>query len=196
MFTLAIRALANRPCAFVIVALAALPCCAQTTKIAWKEAIKLIDSDSPADVLAASTMLKQSVKPGEPIPPAGWLSQAVYQLRSHDLSGAEKTLADLDRQFAPGKLGALTGLRLRAKLCAALIKDDATAATAAFKDLVRYVVRGEGINWTWRAAAHTIGNYRRYAERRPGRFAHLAAGIKDRRGMYGFFENPRRQFRV
>lgn len=112
----------------------------------WQDAIRLLDSASTADIVAAIDKLESLQAPDHTLgaPPTAQTALALLHLRQHDYEAAAKTLKQLSSRFAPPQLQARRGAILRMNLIVALEREDATAADAAFKDLVRMVVTGQG----------------------------------------------------
>ena len=138
---------------------AARPAGAQDARGTWQEALRLVDSTSPADVVAAIGKLEAIVSAEHTVapPPAALTTLALFQLRQQDYEAAAGTLKRLATQFSPAQLQARRGAILRMSLVVALARDDAAAADAAFKDLVRMVASEQGDTIDHKLVATSIG---------------------------------------
>ena len=139
--------------------LAAWPACAQDTRGTWQEAVRLLDSTSPADTVAAISKLEAIVSAEHTIapPPAALTTLALLQLRQQDYEAAAGTLKRLSEQYTPAQLQARRGAILRMSLIVALAREDAASAEAAFKDLVRSLASEQGDPIDQKLIATSIG---------------------------------------
>ncbi|MCC6507981.1 MAG: hypothetical protein IT423_02665 [Pirellulaceae bacterium] len=136
------------------------PLFAQTSKTTWQDGLRLIDSPSPADVVAAASLLDQALQ-AKRVPaafvPTATTALAICQLRQGESAKASQTLKLIHSQYSPAQLEKVRGTLLRATFIAALNDGDAATAENAYKDLVRLVVVETSDSLDLRAAAHTIG---------------------------------------
>jgi hypothetical protein len=155
----------TRPSRFVVAFLCGCLCgsswlLAQDTRGPWQDAVRLIDSASPADITAAIDKLQPIVSADRTLtPPAAALTTlALCQLRQQDYAAATVTLERLTKLYTPTQQQARRGVALRIGLVTAIMRDDTVAADAAFKDLVRMVVAEQGDPIDLKLNAHLIGN--------------------------------------
>lgn len=115
---------------------------AQDTRGTWQEALRLMDSASPADITAAIDKLQPLLNIDRTVaPPAeALLTLAMCQLHQQDYAATAKTLEQLYAFYPLAQQTLRRGASLRLSLISALVREDAPAADAAFKDLVRMVV--------------------------------------------------------
>lgn len=138
----------------------ALPSQAQTSHskpVDWRDGLKLIDTSSPADIMAARSILEQAGKK-ERLPAAAQCTLALCHLRQEEPGEALKALAEHASAYTAAEQETTRGLALRINLVAALMLEDASAAELAFKDLVRLVVAEKADQLDLRLAAHSIGS--------------------------------------
>lgn len=121
----------------------------------WREGLRLLDSASPADVVAAESILRQAIARGG-VPPDAVCTLALIRLRQNEPADALQLVSGLATQYAPDQLQAVQAQALRIRLCAALMLDDGRQADVAFKDLVRFIVAGSGDAIDLRYSAITI----------------------------------------
>lgn len=113
----------------------------------WQEAVRLVDSISPADTVAAIDKLQTVVGAEHTAaspPPAALTTLALLQLRQQDYEAVAQTLKRLTTHYSQAQLQPRRGAILRISLIVALMREDATAADTAYKDLVRMVASEQG----------------------------------------------------
>ncbi len=139
--------------------LADSPVRAQEPQGTWQDAVRLVDSTSLADIAAAISKLEPLTSPDRTIaPPAGALvALALCQLRQADYDAAQATIKRINAQVTPTQLLPRRGALLRMSLIVALAREDAPAADAAFKDLVRMISAGQGDSIEQKLNASVIG---------------------------------------
>ena len=132
---------------------------AQDTRGSWQDAVRLVDSGSPADIAAAIDKLQPLVAADRALPPPAiaLTTVAMCQLRQQDYEAAAKMLERIARENTAAQQGLLRGANLRMSLLVALVRDDAATADSAFKDLVRMVVAAQGDPVDFKLNAHVIG---------------------------------------
>ncbi len=125
---------------YVLFGLAAIY--AQDTRGTWHDALRLMDSSSQADLTAAIDKLRPSLDGDRTVPPPAeaLITLAMCQLRQEDYSAADNTLKRLNTIYPSSSLTLRRGAVLRLNLVTALVREDAAAADAAFKDIVRLVI--------------------------------------------------------
>lgn len=122
----------------------------------WREGLRLVDSNSLADIVAAESILKSAIQKSRP--PAGADGAlAIVELRQSRPESAIEILSDLPKRFEAHELTQMRLLNLRISLYAALELENAVQATAAFKDLVRSVVAESSDLVDLRHSAITLG---------------------------------------
>ena len=122
----------------------------------WRDGCRLIDSASPADIVAAESILRQSIAGGA-APPEAVCGLALARLRQEDPSDALAVIASLPNQYAAAELESTRALALRVRLCAALMIGDAVQAQQAYRDLVRLIAAATSDPVDLRYGAITIG---------------------------------------
>ncbi len=135
------------------------PLCAQDTRGTWHDAVRLVDSSSQADIAAAIDKVKPLMTADRTLPPpaVAVTTLALLQLRQQDYEAAGQTLERLAKEYTPAQLQARRGAMLRMSLIVALMREDAAAADAAFKDLVRMVASEQGDAIDLKLNAHCVG---------------------------------------
>lgn len=105
----------------------------------WRDGLRLLDSRSQADIVAAEHMLLQLSKQDN-LPPEALCTLALLQLRQDKPAEALATVAALPSRYSASELQSTAALALRIQLYAALESDDGALADKAFKDLVRQII--------------------------------------------------------
>lgn len=113
---------------------------AQTRPAAsWRDSLGLLDSSSPADTVAAESILRESIAHRD-APPEAICAFALVRLRQEESADALALISSLPTRYSAADLEKSQALALRVRLCAALMIRDAQQADSAFKDLVRLIV--------------------------------------------------------
>ena len=134
----------------------AQPATATRQTASWRDALRLLDSASPADIVAAESILRQAIAAGG-APAEAVCTLALVRLRQTEPTDALALVDGLATTYDPAELQSTRAVALRIRLCAALMIDDASQVDSAFKDLVRWIVAGAGDPTDLRFSAITIG---------------------------------------
>ncbi len=110
---------------------------AQDMRGPWQEALRLVDSASPADIVAAISKLEAVVSTEHTVapPPGALTTLALCQLRQQDYDAAARTLKRLATEYTAAQLQPRRGALLRMSLIVALAREDAAAADTISKTL-------------------------------------------------------------
>lgn len=120
------------------------------------EGLKLLDSASAADVVAAESMLREAIASGDASAET-LCTLAMLRLRQGEARDAIELLERRSSSLNQDALAATQGLALRIDLCASLMTDDGPRAIAAFRNCVRHVVAAQADPVDLRYSAITVG---------------------------------------